>query len=295
MTGIVLGCGLAVVACGGGSPTSPSAGTGGTGVFVGDRELQPGEVSVANGPFTIRAVSDLLPGYPQTNKGFGGFEFSRPGRLTVKWSYEPAATQIQLRLVHESAFVVCRPLPPVPAGCTVLYEGVPGSSPQEFEIDPLPALSGDESFSLQFWLEGGPDIQGNLEIWFYFDPNAPGVPLIGGTWDVTVTLTGPTTCGDRAFSGLLDLGLQQGSATDFSGSILNTDSLQGLQGRLESDGTFVLAGEVTPLSGERNEIRGVSREVTFTGQFSGASMSGSVSQRFADGCTSTGTFSGNKQ
>ena len=305
LTGIVLGGCLAVGACGGGSgggtPTTPTSPSGG-----GANAETPGFLDILDRTFQVRTRASYAPSVPP-HDGYS-WEFrdqTRPGRLTVNVNWEPAATRVRLRLVRNENFPGNRGCVNLPeAGCTTIHEGASGSSPQEFVIDPLPVLPvpppilPDQAFFpihyfLLIFTDGSVEINGALKATLIPDLTAPGVPVVEGDWGLGITLTGPTNCGGRAVPGLLEIGFSQ-NLFDLIGSILNTDNSI-LEGLLEIDGTFVLAGEVTPLLGANNEIRGVTRQVTLTGQVSGNFMSGSISQRFADGCTSTGTFSGNKR
>ena len=301
LAALVLGASLAVVACGGGTPTSPSGGTPTSPSGGGSNAETPGFLEILDTSFQVRTRAGYAPSVtPYEFRRWNLRTQTRPGRLTVSVNWEPAATQARLRLVRNELpeSTDCLNLPE--AGCTIIHEGASGSSPQEFVIDPLPALlvpPSDNSFGdahyLQIFTDGSVEIQGTMRATLIPDLTAPGFPIIEGGWDLRATVTAPTNCAGQVFSGLFDISFSQ-DLFDVVGSILNTDN-SFLEGRLEIDGTFVLAGEVTPLHGENNEIRGVTRQVTMTGQVSGNSMSGSISERFADGCTSTSTFSGNKQ
>lgn len=286
---VLASCSVVIACSGGGSPTSPSGND--------DPELILQNATIAESSFTI------APGGFATHRsrGLGGFSiFFRPGRLTVSVSYAPAEALVQLLFIRGDGLTDRRDCILFRTGCSILHEVAPGSSSADFVLDPLPALPpppaelnrSEDSYDLILVNEGTVDAQVTLLVRFFPDLSAPGFPIIEGDWNATAMVAGAMDCGGRAFSGAFTLFITQ-SGVQLSGGI--SDAEVGFEGRVEADGTFTIDGTVTPLTGERNEIRGITRDVTFAGQVTGNSMSGSLSQRFADGCESIGTFSANRE
>ena len=285
LAGIVLGCALAVVACRGGTSTSPS-------------DCCPGDDDPRNGPNVIYNTDRTIPPGEQFSLGFGNESFLRAGRLTLTVRYEPAATPVHVQFFRNEAVAGsgCS-IPPRFSGSTLLGDAGSGSSPRELVIDPLPGLfvpnatSSFPRYCLAVWNQGTVAIDSVVVVDLVPDPNAPGLPTVEGAWDLTAIFQGPT-CSGNQFAGpfVFDLG-QYGTVLQVS--IRDTDAR--LVGQLELDGAFEVTGELTPLLGENNERRGVTRTVTFTGRVTGNSMSGTISERFPGGCESTSTFSGTKR